>query len=510
MRAVSVAAVLSLFSSSLASIISSLTGSSQSVGSTASLTIANKVISPDGFSRSSVLANGEFPGPLITGYKGNQFLINVENELTDTSMLTSTSIHWHGFFQSGTNYADGVAFVSQCPITPKNSFLYDFSSTDQAGEYHSHLSTQYCDGLRGPLVVYDTNDPHKSLYDVDNAATVITLSDCFSAGTNATLQRLLISRATDGLGRYLSGPSSTLAVISVNKGVRYRFRLVAMSCAPNYQFSIDGHSLTIIEVDGVNHQALTVDSIQIFAGQRYSFVLQANQAVNNYWVRANPNIGNTGFTNGINSAILRYVGARSVDPTTTSSTSNPLVETSLRPLVKSAVPGHAYAGGADININLSIDLDYAIGKYLVNGVPFTPPSVPVLLQILSGAQAAQNLLPSGSVYALPPNKVVEVSIPGQSGGPHTFYVIRSAGSSTYNFDNPVIRDVVDTGLAGDNTTFRFVTDNAGPWFLHCHIDWHLDNGLAVVFAEDLPAVAVESTPSSWKALCPAYNKSLSS
>ena len=34
--------------------------------------------------------------------------------------------------------------------------------------YHSHLSTQYCDGLRGPLVVYDPHDPHAHRYDVDD------------------------------------------------------------------------------------------------------------------------------------------------------------------------------------------------------------------------------------------------------------------------------------------------------------------------------------------------------
>lgn len=53
-------------------------------------------------------------------------------------------------------------------------------------------------------------------------------------------------------------------------------------------------------------------------------------------------------------------------------------------------------------------------------------------------------------------------------------------------------------------TIRFTTDNAGPWFLHwyvlasaatlsllilithfdSHIDWHLEVGLAIVFAED--------------------------
>ena len=56
----------------------------------------------------------------------------------------------------------------------------------------------------------------------------------------------------------------------------YRFRLVSISCDPNYVFSIDGHSMTVIEVDGVNSQPLNVDSIQIFAAQRYSFVVSTS------------------------------------------------------------------------------------------------------------------------------------------------------------------------------------------------------------------------------------------
>ena len=34
--------------------------------------------------------------------------------------------------------------------------------------YHSHFKNQYCDGLRGPLVIYDENDPHRDLYDIDD------------------------------------------------------------------------------------------------------------------------------------------------------------------------------------------------------------------------------------------------------------------------------------------------------------------------------------------------------
>ncbi|KAJ7083804.1 laccase [Mycena epipterygia] len=486
-------------------------------GPIANVRVVNKLISPDGFSRSTVLAGGTFPGTLFTAYKGDRFLLNVQDQLTDSTMLRSTSIHWHGFFQKNTSWADGPSFVNQCPIAANHSFLYDFSTREQAGTfwYHSHLSTQYCDGLRGAMVVYDRSDPQRHLYDVDNESTVITLADWYhipapSAPVIPTADSTLIN----GLGRYQGGPAVSLAVLSVRRGIRYRFRLVAISCDPNYTFSIDGHTMQIIEVDSVSHKPYTVDSLQIFAGQRYSFVLHANQKVDNYWVRADPNVGVTGFEGGINSAILRYVGAPKVEPTTNSTGTMPLVETALHPLVRSPVPGNPYPGGADVNINLNINLNFTTFKFEVNGATFVPPTAPVLLQILSGVQTAQDLLPSGSVYTLPPNKVIEISIPGGSPGAphpfhlhgHNFHVIRSAGNDTYNFIDPVIRDVVSTGPSiTDNTTFRFVTDNAGPWFLHCHIDWHLEIGLAVVFAEDVPTLRKEKIPAAWDKLCPIYD-----
>jgi len=50
--------------------------------------------------------------------------------------------HWHGVFQRGSNWADGASAISQCPIVPQESFVYQFSVPDQAGTfwYHSH----YC------------------------------------------------------------------------------------------------------------------------------------------------------------------------------------------------------------------------------------------------------------------------------------------------------------------------------------------------------------------------------
>ncbi|KAM5539727.1 hypothetical protein V8D89_006540 [Ganoderma adspersum] len=489
-----------------------------SVGTVGDLTVSNKDIAPDGYTRAAVVVNDQFPGPLIMGNKGDQFQIRVVDQLTNETMLKSTSVHFHGIYQEGTNWADGAAFVNQCPIATGNSFTYEFTCLDQAGTfwYHSHLSTQYCDGLRGPMVVYDPTDPHASLYDVDDESTVITLSDWYHTASKLgsafpTPNSVLIN----GLGRYAGGPSSSLAVISVTQSKRYRFRLVSLSCDPNFTFSIDGHAMTVIEADAVNHKPLTADSIQIFAGQRYSFVLVADQAVNNYWIRALPSGGTTTFDGGINSAILRYDGAAEVEPTTNQTTSTaPLAETDLIPLDGAPAPGDASVGGVDYALNL--DFSFNGTKFFINGATFTPPSVPVLLQILSGARTAQDLLPSGGVYALPANATVELSFPITSrnapGVPHpfhlhghTFSVVRSAGSDSYNYANPPRRDVVNTGTAGDNVTIRFTTNNPGPWFLHCHIDVHLDAGFAVVLAVDTNTTSSFTTTDEWKNLCPTYN-----
>ena len=185
-----------------------------------------------------------------------------------------------------------------------------------------------------------------------------------------------------------------------------------------YHSYVFGHfPQTIVEVDGNNVQPLLVDSIQIFAGQRYSFVLNANQPVSNYWIRANPDRGTPGFSGGINSAILRYSGASTVDPTTSEvASTNPMLETNLHPLTNPGAPGIPTPGAADVNLNLDIVFNTSGLFFTVNSATFKPPSVPVLLQILSGAQTPQALLPAGSVYVLPPNKVIEVSIPGGSAG----------------------------------------------------------------------------------------------
>jgi iron transport multicopper oxidase len=226
----------------------------------------------------------------------------------------------------------------------------------------------------------------------------------------------------NGLGRYYGGPDSPLAVINVTEGLRYRFRLINMACHPNYNFSIDSHTMTIIEADGSYTEPYTVDQLQILAGQRYSFILTANQTVDNYWIRAAPNLGmNTTTTDGLNSAILRYAGAPDEEPTTTSGAfTEVFAEQNLHSL-NASVPGVPGFGNADVNLQLDFAFSPPVTFY-VNGTSYTNPNLPVLLQILNGDL---DLMPNGSVYPLPANKVIELTMPINTtvaGGPHPFHL----------------------------------------------------------------------------------------
>jgi len=72
-------------------------------------------------------------------------------------MRLSTSLDFDGILFQGENlYNEGTPFVTNCPIGPGDSYTYEVPLGEQTGTYwyHSQLSVQYLDGLRGPLIIY--------------------------------------------------------------------------------------------------------------------------------------------------------------------------------------------------------------------------------------------------------------------------------------------------------------------------------------------------------------------
>lgn len=93
--------------------------------------------------------NGKFPGTTLRLRQNRPVRILVRNQLPEP-----TTIHWHGIRLN--NAADGVPGLTQAPIPPGGTFVYEFTCPD-AGTfwYHPHFNSlqQLSRGLVGLLIV---------------------------------------------------------------------------------------------------------------------------------------------------------------------------------------------------------------------------------------------------------------------------------------------------------------------------------------------------------------------
>jgi iron transport multicopper oxidase len=131
------------------------------------------IANPDGLANRPVIAvNGQWPPPTIEADLGDTIVVNVHNALGNET----TSLHFHGQFQTGTPGMDGPVGANQCPIPVGSSFTYKFTANPSGTFWwHSHNS-QYPDGLRGPLIVHDAKYEKALGYD---QAYTLTVSDWY-------------------------------------------------------------------------------------------------------------------------------------------------------------------------------------------------------------------------------------------------------------------------------------------------------------------------------------------
>jgi FtsP/CotA-like multicopper oxidase with cupredoxin domain len=106
--------------------------------------------------------NGQSPGPTIEVVEGDRVRIFVTNRLSE-----QTSIHWHG--QRLPNGMDGVTGLTQPPIKPGQTYVYEFQA-QRAGTfmYHPHAdeTTQMAMGMMG-LWITHPRDPQMLRVDRD-------------------------------------------------------------------------------------------------------------------------------------------------------------------------------------------------------------------------------------------------------------------------------------------------------------------------------------------------------
>ena len=105
--------------------------------------------------------NNQIPGPRLRVTQGDRVRIKVTNHLPE-----STTVHWHGLILP--NQMDGPATITQKPIEPGGSYVYEFT-TEQAGTFfyhtHDHVDRQQALGLYGALIIDPQQAPIASKVD---------------------------------------------------------------------------------------------------------------------------------------------------------------------------------------------------------------------------------------------------------------------------------------------------------------------------------------------------------
>ncbi|OAD52062.1 Laccase-4, partial [Eufriesea mexicana] len=276
----------------------------------------NQCIVADGFEKTILPINRQLPGPLIEICLNDRVIIDVTNGAPGMEI----TMHWHGIFQNGYQYYDGVPYITQCPIGSSTTFRYDFVVANSGTHfYHSHVATHMLDGQVGALIVRDppSLDPHSKLFDTDQVVIFLTdwmhelsierFPGWYRHDIGQTAKNILIN----GLGNWTDPDTKqttngSLTQFTIEQGLRHRMRMInSFSTVCLAELSIEKHRLTIIAQDGANVQPKTVDKIVSATGERVDFILTADQDLDSYWIQVR-GLGECAEKGVQQLAILRY------------------------------------------------------------------------------------------------------------------------------------------------------------------------------------------------------------
>ena len=323
-------------------------------------------------------------------------------------------------------------------------------------------------------------------------------------------------------------------------GRKIRLRLINAASGIPFRFWIDQHNLTIVARDAIENSPVICSHVHIPIGQRLDVIVDCNQDPTvKYTIFVasrnshRPPFNITGATPSMWTwASLIYsrtvIDERKISPIDDLmlDSDDPFFEYKyLKPskprLATSAIRRVTLAFEVHWNNRTGID---ALEEWAVNGITFEPPKEPLL---------HANFFEGTFNSSLPPVQ------PGRVENIHATYIEHFEYGQTYeilmiNYDpqlhpwhlhgytvdfiaagkipdlppptcNRTRRDAnrfnYDTILPSLNSTppvltvgdsfnipresyvvFRFTANNPGPWFLHCHMEWHIWPGMALVFS----------------------------
>jgi len=211
--------------------------------------------------------NNQYPGPFIRAERGSTVIIRVRNEIR-----FPTTIHWHGI-RLDTRF-DGVPGLSQPPIEPGESFVYEVRVPD-AGMfwYHPHVreDVQQDLGLYGNLLVLPS-DPVED--EPIHREELLTLDDLHMTEEGELLPYGLEAPVNALMGRYgtvmlVNGMADHS--LEVDRGEVIRFYLTNVANARPFNVRFGDARVKLVGSDiGPFEKETWVESVPIFPAERYT------------------------------------------------------------------------------------------------------------------------------------------------------------------------------------------------------------------------------------------------
>ncbi|KAJ0040819.1 hypothetical protein Pint_28127 [Pistacia integerrima] len=266
-------------------------------------TVTYGTVSRPGGHQQGILINGLFPGPPIEAVTNDNIIVNVINKLDEPFLIT-----WNGVKQRRTSWQDGV-LGTNCPIPQNTNWTYKFQLKDQVGTYNYFPSTQMHRVFGGYGALNIAARSVISIpYPIPAQEFTILVSDWYkNFGDHKALQKRLDD------GHALPVPDSLLINGRPNslsftgqKGKTYKFRVSNLCIETSINFRIQGHTMTLVEVEGAHTLQEVYESIDVHVGQSVAVEITLNGSPKDYYI-----VASSRFTKPIltTTAILHYDGS---------------------------------------------------------------------------------------------------------------------------------------------------------------------------------------------------------
>ena len=410
------------------------------------------------------------PGPSIRIRQGQRLRVLVKNDLEE-----ETTIHWHGVRVP--NAMDGVPHLTQKPIAPGETFVYEFTVPD-AGTYwyhpHQRSQVQVERGLYGALIV---DEPEPPSVDRD----VVWILDDWRLNRDASIsgdfENFMDMSHAGRLGNTVTINGRLPEVFNVAAGERIRLRLINAANARIFGLQFVGHRPLIVALDGqpVEPHEPEFDRIELGPAQRADLILDCTEkpgerftVLDTFYWRSRYKLIDLVY--GADDSALRAAERSAIRLP-----ANPLSEPDLSAAQRhEMILGGGMMGGGMMGGGMG-GMGGMMGRGMMDGMTRGNGRA---IWTINGRSATGHIhepllhLERDKSYVFAIHNDTAFHHPMHLHG-HTFRVMSRQGRPTAH------REWLDTVLIAPNERIEiaFVADNPGDWMFHCHILEHQAAGM---------------------------------